>query len=380
MRQHGLKSLHHIGRLKAAALREPVEQGVALGQGHGAGMLLKAEHLPAEPRQRQGIGADAAVRIHQQSPRRGQGGLQQGNQPLRLAGVHLEEGVAVDLQHQAREALMQPVAARQGVGLGAEQHVGGPGLQVEGHSHQVGPAGHPGLGLVLHAFEVAVAGDQGDQQLAGVMADPQGQMAQSAPFTAVPVHRPVGGLEIGLERCDQRVKPRIENRTAVHVDDLVGATPVEARPQAPIGGALQRNDRPVAVPELRRGSQQRLQRHIQSTDAQQGLAHQLLLPVLLPLGAERLQAAAAAVVRQDAGGPAALRGGLQEPQQLGAGVTTPAWQQAHLSLITGQTPFHKEHLSAMAGDAPALPVEIGDLHLHTSRLLLMHDTTHFPLA
>jgi hypothetical protein len=294
--------------------------------------------------------------------------------------VHLKEGVAVDLQNQVRKPLVQPVTAGQGVGLGTKEKVGGPGLQVESHSHQVGPAGHPGLGLVLQAIEVAVAGDQGDQQLAGVMTDPQGQMAQSAPFTAVPVHRPVGGLEVRLERRDQRVETRVEHRTAVHVDDLMGAAAVEARAQAPIRGALQRNDRPVAVAELRGGGEQRLQRHIQSADAQQRLVHQLLLPLLLPPGTERLQAAATAVVRQDAGRPAALRGGLQQPQQLGADLTASARQQAHLGAIAGKTAVHEQHLSAVAGDAPSLTVEIGDLHLHRRRLLLVHDAAPIPLA
>jgi hypothetical protein len=92
----------------------------------------------------------------------------------------------------------------------------------------------------------------------------------------------------------------------------------------------------------------------------QGLAHHLLLPLLLGWDGERLQAAATAMISKDAWRPAALAGWLDQAQQLRQALAPAPSGGADLSQVTGNGSFDHEHLALVAGDAAALTIQVGD--------------------
>ena len=277
--------------------------------------------------------------------------------------MHLKEGVGGDAQLQAGELLPDPAPARQYPGLRTHQQVVGQGLEIEGHPHQIGPAGHPVLRQGLEALQVGAAAHQGDQSLAAAAAHPQGQMPQATAM-AVAIHRPGAGLEILLERKDQVIDAGIEHRAAVHVHDLMGTAAVVARPQPSIRIALQGDHGAVAVAEARGGGQQGGDTRLQPGDASQVLLHLLLFPGLLGGVFQGLESAATAMVGQDAGRAAAIdRGGLHG-QQFGHQVSATAGDDPCPHPVSGQTACHEHHLSLQTADPPAITGEILKIQAH----------------
>ena len=129
-------------------------------------------------------------------------------------------------------------------------------------------------GDLFKPIELVVAADQGDQNLAAVVADAQSKMAQAAFLLQVNVHGPVAGLQVGLEGGDQGIDAGIEHRAAVEVDDAVAAAAVIASPQLAIAFAPFQGDRgPVAIAQGGLRRQQGLDGAIEAADAAQGLDH-----------------------------------------------------------------------------------------------------------
>ena len=99
---------------------------------------------------------------------------QQGHEPFGLNRVDLEEGIGGDAEADAGKALPYKPPSRQNLGFGAHQGVSRLGLEVEADPHHLGPALQPVVGNLLKPIELVVAADQGDQDLAAVVADAQG--------------------------------------------------------------------------------------------------------------------------------------------------------------------------------------------------------------
>ena len=190
------------------------------------------------------------------------------------------------------------------------------------------------------------------------------ELSWSAPAlpSGMAVDGPVAGLQIGLDRGDQPVDPRIEHGAAVEIDDPMGAPLVVAGPQ-PALAVLQGNDGPIAVAEVIRGGQQGAHGGLQAADALQGGLHPPLFPVLLAVGGQGLQGAAAAAFGQDAGGTASLGGGAEHRQRFRQPVAPGPMAEAHLQPFTGQAAGHEHHRPPMAADATPLLVEVLDLQL-----------------
>ena len=205
--------------------------------------------------------------------------------------------------------LLDPATASHHLGVGTEQHVGGPVLDVQAHTDKLGPALQPAPGPALEPRQVGMAAHQCDQQLTAVLAQAQRQVAQPAFRLQMAIHRPGGALQIVLERGDQLVESGIEHRAVVHVHQRVAAAAVIPGPQRSIGPPLQGQDGPVAVAQAvccTEGGCHQLLGVRQLGDALQGLHHLAPLPLALGLQLQVLQAAATAAVRQHTGRAAAL--------------------------------------------------------------------------
>ena len=311
-------------------------------------MLFESVDPPAPLGERQGEGADAAVGIDELPgpliASFSEGLNQRGHHGFGLAGVHLKEGVGADAVAQTGEALLQPWTAREGEGVLSQQAVGGLILKVEAHSHHLGPAGHPGGCHRLQARQVTVGGDQGEQHLAGGLPDPQRQMAESA--APVAIDGPAAGFEILLEGLDQLVDPAIEDGAAVEIDDPVGAPPVIARSKDSISAAFQGDDRPVPVAQGRGRRKDGPHGGFEACDALEGLEHLLGFPAGLGSIIQGLEAAASAVVGQDAGGAAPVGGGADDSGDLSRPMALMTAHQADAQPIARQPARHEHHLGA----------------------------------
>ena len=92
-------------------------------------------------------------------------------------------------------------------------------------------------------------------------------MAQAAAATQIHIHRPVGGLQIGLDLGNEAVDAGIEHRAAAHVDDPVAAAAVIPSPQRTIDAALQGDQGTVAIAQCRWRTPDRVNNKVQLTDA-----------------------------------------------------------------------------------------------------------------
>ena len=280
---------------------------------------------------------------------------------------------------KAGERFRQPAAASDGVGVGPEQLVGGTGLEIETDANHLGPALQPGLSQHFEAIELLMAGDQGDQHLAGVMAHPQGQMLE-APFAeAMAIDWPVAGFQIPFERGDQGIDPRVEHRAAVHVDDPMAAAAVVAGLEMAVFAALQGDHGPIAIAQGPIRGQQGQHLGTEAGNSLQRLFQGALLPLLLSFVAERLQAAATAMVGEDAGRAAALGRRLQDAAQIGVQLAAALGQKPDSHTITGQGTVHKHNAPLQPADAAAVMGEVLDLKFDVGRrsVLLGHVIVHW---
>ena len=173
---------------------------------------------------------------------------------------------------------------------------------------------------------------------------------------------PVAGLQIGFEGSDQPIEPRIEHRTMIEVDDSVRAALVVAGPQSPLT-EFEGDHGTVPVTEVVRGGEQGAHRGVEAADALQGRSHPLLFPLLLTRWGKGLQGAAAAAIREDAGGTASLRGGGQHRHRFRQPVAPGAVDQTHPQPLAGQTALNEHHRPPVAAETPALLIEVVDRQL-----------------
>ena len=61
--------------------------------------------------------------------------------------MDLEKSIGANLIAETTKTLFQPAAAGNVAGFRTQEQVGGQGLQVETHPHQLGPSAHPVLGI-----------------------------------------------------------------------------------------------------------------------------------------------------------------------------------------------------------------------------------------
>ena len=169
-------------------------------------------------------------------------------------------------------------------------------------------------------------------------------MAKSA--APVAIDGPVAGFEFLLEGLDQVVDAGIEDGTAVEIDDPVGPTSVVARPQDPVSIAFQGDDCPVPVAQGRGRREDGPHGGLKARNALQGLEHLLGLPAGLGSIVQGLEAAASAVVGQDARRAAPVRGGADDSGDLTGPVALMAAHQADAQPIARQSARHEYHLRA----------------------------------
>ena len=217
-------------------------------------------------------------------------------------------------------------------------------------------------GDLFEPVELVVATDQGDQDLAAVVADPQGQVAQAALLLQMDVHRPITGLQVGLQGCDQGIDAGIEDRAAVEVDDAVAAAAVIASPQLAIALAPFQGDRgPIAVAQGGLGGDQGVHGAVEPTDAAQGLHHELFLPMGLGTVLPMLQAAAAAAFGQDAGRSAPQGRGHEHRLEFGLEVPPLDPPHHHGNPFLRQGSRHKHHPLLPAAHPLAVVAQVSDV-------------------
>ena len=208
-----------------------------------------------------------------------------------------------------------------------------------------------------------MAADQRDQQLPGVPAHPQRDMAQATAGLAVAIDRPIGAGQIRFDRCHQGINARIQHRTVVEIHDPVAAPAVVAAAHRAVLESLQRNDGPVAVAERLGRRQHWLHRMRETADALQRVHHRCAFPLGLGIGRPVLQGAAAALAGQDAGFTPAIGAGLNDRVELRQPMTPSFAHQPGGDPLPRQCPRHEHHGSATAADPLAVVAQIVDEHV-----------------
>ena len=246
--------------------------------------------------------------------------------------------------------------------MGPQQGVGGLWLVVEHHPHHLGPAFHPFLSQHRCLIKGGITHHQPQQNFAAVGANPQHQVAQHAGAAFFVVGGPAGGFEVFFKRCDQFIKAGIQHQAVVHVHHVMAVAAIEARLKA-VGPPLNRNDGAVAVAQHRLCRQDRLHLEAYAAQAVEGLLDLLLFPLGLGRVTPVLEAAAATVGRQDAGGLAPFGRGLVQGAQFAAQHAAAAPHQAGLHPFAGQGTANKNDAPLRLADAIALVAEVADLHI-----------------
>jgi hypothetical protein len=193
-----------------------------------------------------------------------------------------------------------------------------------------------------------MAGDQGDESLSAAPADTKGEVAQPGTWSirrAMPIHGPAAALQIGLEGGHHGIEAGVKDGAAIHVHDLVAATAVVAGSQPALPVPFQGNHGAVAIGQFLWSREEWLHHGRQLANPLKGFHHHLPFPVLLGFGFQALEGAATTVIRKDARGFPAIRGGLEQAHQLGDCMAFGLMHQAHLNAIPWKGPFHKNHLA-----------------------------------
>ena len=327
----------------------PHAGGVGLGALDGFGHDLHAHQLPAPSHHGQADGTHAAVEVQQQVIR-GQLGVLCGNavQPLGGQRVHLVERQRPQLHRNPAERIFDVARPVQGVGLGAQDHVGVFAVDIEqdgGNVRKLLPqTGAQRIGV----GEVRASAHQTHHDLSAVRAPPQEDVPYQAPAGLFVVRLDaVFGKEPA--QCIADVVEHAGLQFAVRAGhDAVSAPGVKANAGVTVLVQPYRELDLVAVAVHLRGGADVQHRHVQPTDAAEGIGNILLLGTQLGGVIQMPQAAAAAGSRHGTVHWNAVRRGGAQMVQNAKGVALAVLYDAHIGFVTGGGTRHKNGLAVRA--------------------------------